>query len=171
MCAIAGSVILLGLKVQPAAFLLIVAHPSSHTCHIMLDKRPSVLKVNHMFVPWPLKPVQFDKQNVKLYPVIDLTMKPLKHAHSFQINKTVLAALGINRHALLNTLGTCFCCVPLGYDRPLGLHFFHFYTCLLTLASTRFVVNQDSLLTIGRFPPDDVHRSFAPQGQQPHFST
>jgi hypothetical protein len=106
MCAIAGSVILLGLKVQPAAFLLIVAHPSSHTCHIMLDKRPSVLKVNHMFVPWPLKPVQFDKQNVKLYPVIDLTMKPLKHAHSFQINKTVLAALGINRSALLNTLGT-----------------------------------------------------------------
>jgi hypothetical protein len=40
-------------------------------CCIMLDKCPSLLKANYMFVPQLLEPVQIDKQTVKLYPVID----------------------------------------------------------------------------------------------------
>jgi hypothetical protein len=58
-----------------------------------------------MFIPRTLKPVQIDKMTVKLYPVVDLTMKPPERAHAFQINKTALAAPGINRRLMLNTLG------------------------------------------------------------------
>jgi hypothetical protein len=58
-----------------------------------------------MFVPRPLKPVQVDEQTVKLYPVVDLFMKPPKCAHTFQTNKTALSAPGINRCAMLDTLG------------------------------------------------------------------
>jgi hypothetical protein len=72
----------------------------------MSDKHPSVLEANHMFVPWPLKPVQVVKQTVKLYLVIDLTVKPPEHApHAFQINKTGLASPDIDCRAMLNTLG------------------------------------------------------------------
>jgi hypothetical protein len=70
----------------------------------MSAKNPPVATANHMFVPRPLEPVQVDKQTVKLYPVVDLSMKPLKHAHAFQTNKTTLSALGINCHAMLDTL-------------------------------------------------------------------
>ncbi len=62
-------------------------------------------KTNYMFIPRTLKPVQIDKMTVKLYPVVDLTMKPPERAHAFQINKTALAAPGINRRLMLNTLG------------------------------------------------------------------
>jgi hypothetical protein len=62
----------------------------------MSDKRPSLLKTNYLFVPWPLKSVQIDKQTVNLYPVVDLTMKPPKCTHAFQINKAALAAPSIN---------------------------------------------------------------------------
>jgi len=62
-------------------------------------------KTNYMFVPRTLEPVQIDKMTVKLYPVVDSTMKPLEHAHAFQINKTALAAAGIVRCVMLNTLG------------------------------------------------------------------
>jgi hypothetical protein len=65
-----------GFNVQPTTFLLFVALPLLHACHIMLDKCPGVLKANHMFVSWPFEPVQVDKQTVKLNPVIDLTMNP-----------------------------------------------------------------------------------------------
>jgi hypothetical protein len=58
-----------------------------------------------MFIPRPLKSVHINKQTVKLYPVISLTMKPPKRAHTFQINKTALAAPGIDRRAMLDTLG------------------------------------------------------------------
>jgi hypothetical protein len=58
-----------------------------------------------MFVPQPLEPVQVDKQTVKLYPVVDLSMKPPKCTHAFQTNKTVLSASGINRGTMLDTLG------------------------------------------------------------------
>ncbi len=58
-----------------------------------------------MFVPWPLEPVQFDKMTVKLYPVINSTMKPPKHAHAFKVNKTALTAPGINRYLMLDVLG------------------------------------------------------------------
>jgi hypothetical protein len=71
----------------------------------MLDKHPSLLKLDYMFVPWPLEPVQIDKQTVNLYPVLDSTMKPPKLTHLFQIHKTTLATPGINGHAMLNTLG------------------------------------------------------------------
>jgi hypothetical protein len=57
-----------------------------------------------MFVPWPLEPVQVDKMTVKLYPVIDLTMKPPECAHAFQTNKTALAAPGIKHCMMLDTL-------------------------------------------------------------------
>ena len=50
-------------------------------------------KTNHMFVPQALEPVQIDKMTVKLYPVVDLTMKPPERAHAFQINKTALPPL------------------------------------------------------------------------------
>ena len=58
-----------------------------------------------MFVPRTLKPVQIDKMTVKLYPVINSTMKPLERAHTFQINNTALTAPGIDRCMMLNTLG------------------------------------------------------------------
>jgi hypothetical protein len=63
-------------------------------------------KVNCMFIPQPLKPIQVDKMIVNLYPVIDLTMKPPEHAHAFQVNKTVLTAPGINCYLMFDILGT-----------------------------------------------------------------
>jgi hypothetical protein len=62
-------------------------------------------KTNYMFVPRTLEPVQIDKMTVKLYPVVDSTMKPPERAHAFQINKTALAAPGIDRCLMLDTLG------------------------------------------------------------------
>jgi hypothetical protein len=90
---------------QLTTFLFVVAHPSLGDCHIMSDKHPSMLKVNHMFIPWPLEPVHVDKQTVKLYPVVDSTMNPPECTHPFQTNKTVITAPGINHCAMLNTLG------------------------------------------------------------------
>jgi len=58
-----------------------------------------------MFVPWTLEPVQIDKMTVKLYPVVDSTMKPPERAHAFQINKTALAAPGIDHRMMLDALG------------------------------------------------------------------
>ena len=58
-----------------------------------------------MFVPRTLEPVQIDKMTVKLYPIIDSTMKPPECAHAFQINKTALATPGIDRQMMLDTLG------------------------------------------------------------------
>ena len=40
-------------------------------------------KTNYMFVPRTLKPVQIDKMTVKLYPVVDSTMKPPERTHAF----------------------------------------------------------------------------------------
>ena len=65
----------------------------------------TALKTNYMFVPRTLEPVQIDKMTVKLYPVVDSTMKPPECAHAFQINKTALAAPGIDRRMMLDTLG------------------------------------------------------------------
>jgi len=62
-------------------------------------------KMHYMFVPRTLEPVQIDKMTVKLYPVVDSTMKPPERAHAFQINKTALAAPGIDRRVMLDTLG------------------------------------------------------------------
>ncbi len=55
-----------------------------------------------MFVPRPLEPVQVDKITVKLYPVVDSTMKPPKRAHVFQTNKAALAVPGIDRRMMLD---------------------------------------------------------------------
>ncbi len=60
---------------------------------------------NHMFIPRPLKPVQVDKITVKLYPVVDSTMKPPEHTHAIQTNKAALAMPGIDRRMMLDTLG------------------------------------------------------------------
>jgi hypothetical protein len=57
-----------------------------------------------MFVPQALKPVHIDKMTVKLYPVVDSTMKPPERDRAFQINKTALAAPGIDRRVMLDTL-------------------------------------------------------------------
>ncbi len=65
----------------------------------------ATLKANYMFVPQPLELVQVSKMNLKLYPAINSTMKPPEHAHVFQIYKTALAAPGIDRQKMLNTLG------------------------------------------------------------------
>jgi hypothetical protein len=64
-----------------------------------------LLKINYMFIPRLLKSVQIDKQTFKLSPIVNLTMKPPKHAHAFRINKTALAAPGIDRRAMLDILG------------------------------------------------------------------
>jgi hypothetical protein len=62
-------------------------------------------KTNYMFVPRTLEPVQIDKMTIKLYPVVDSTMKLPERAHAFQINKTALAAPGIDRRVMIDTLG------------------------------------------------------------------
>jgi hypothetical protein len=65
----------------------------------------AALKANYMFVPRPLELVQIDKMTLKLYPVIDSMIKPPERAHAFQINKTALAAPGIDCRMMLDTLG------------------------------------------------------------------
>jgi hypothetical protein len=42
---------------------------------------------------------------VKLYPIVDSTMKLPERAHAFQNNKTALAIPGIDRRMMLDTLG------------------------------------------------------------------
>ncbi len=71
----------------------------------MSTKNPPAAMVNHMFVPRPLEPVQVDKLTVKLYPIVDLSLKAPEHAHAFQTNKTAISAPDINRCAMLDTLG------------------------------------------------------------------
>jgi hypothetical protein len=70
----------------------------------MSDKHAAAPKANYMFVPQPLKPVKVDKMTLMLYPVIDSTMEPPERAHTFQTNKTTLAALGIDHSSMLDTL-------------------------------------------------------------------
>jgi hypothetical protein len=62
-------------------------------------------KTNYMFVPRTLKPVQIDKMTVKLYPIVNLSMKLPERAHAFQINKTALTTPSIDHRMMLNTLG------------------------------------------------------------------
>jgi hypothetical protein len=71
-----------------------------HVC-----QEPPATMANHMFVLQPLEPVQVDKITVKLYPVVNSTMKPPEHAHAFQMNKAALTMPGIDRHMMLDTLG------------------------------------------------------------------
>jgi hypothetical protein len=71
----------------------------------MSTKNSPAATANHMFVPRPLEPVQVDKITVKLYPVVDSSMKPPKCTHAFQTNKAALSAPGIDRRAMLDTLG------------------------------------------------------------------
>jgi hypothetical protein len=58
-----------------------------------------------MFVPQPLEAVKVDKQTLKLYPVVDSSMKPPECTHAFQTNKMALSIPGIDRCTMLNTLG------------------------------------------------------------------
>jgi hypothetical protein len=70
-----------------------------------MSTKKTATTANHMFVQRPLDPVQVDKIIVKLYWVVDLTMKPPECAHAFQTNKTALAVPGIDRRMMLDTLG------------------------------------------------------------------
>jgi hypothetical protein len=70
-----------------------------------MSDHPSSLKANLMFVPWSLESVQVDKLTIKLYPVVNLSLLAPKRAHAFQTNKTALSIPGINRRAMLDTLG------------------------------------------------------------------
>ena len=71
----------------------------------MSDSRSKSLKANFMFIPRPLENVQVNKQTVKLYPIVDSSMKPPKRAHAFQTIKTALSIPGIDCRAMLATLG------------------------------------------------------------------
>ena len=71
----------------------------------MSDSHSKSLKADFMFIPQPLKNIQVDKQTVKLYPIVDSSMKPPERPHAFQTNKTALSIPGINRHTMLDTLG------------------------------------------------------------------
>ncbi len=66
----------------------------------------TAVKVRNMFGPCPLESVTIGKATVKLYPVITSSMQPPEHAHALQVNKITLAMPGIDRRAMLNTLGT-----------------------------------------------------------------
>jgi hypothetical protein len=70
-----------------------------------MSDHPSLLKANLLFVPLPLESVQVDKISVKLYPVVNSSMLAPKHTHAFQTNKTALSIPGIDRRAMLDTLG------------------------------------------------------------------
>ncbi len=73
---------------------------------IMTNTRTAAPKAPHnMFVPRALEPVQVDKMTVKLYPIINSTMKPPEHAHAFQVSKTMLTAPGIDPYVMLDVLG------------------------------------------------------------------
>jgi hypothetical protein len=61
--------------------------------------------MKHIFVPRPLELVQDDKMTLKLYPVVNLTMKPPECTHAFQKIKTALVAPGIGCRVMINTLG------------------------------------------------------------------
>jgi hypothetical protein len=70
-----------------------------------MSDHPSSLKANLLFVPRPLESVQVDKIMVKLYPVVNSSMQAPERAHAFQMNKTALSIPGIDRRAMLDTLG------------------------------------------------------------------
>jgi hypothetical protein len=70
------------------------------------NSKPAAAKATNMFIPHPLKAVTIGKTTVKLYPVITLSMQPPERAHAFQVNKTALAVPGIDKCAMLDTLGT-----------------------------------------------------------------
>jgi hypothetical protein len=59
-------------------------------------------KSNYMFFPRTLEPVQVDKVTLKLYPIINSTLKPPECTHAFQINQTALAAPGIDRQMMFD---------------------------------------------------------------------
>jgi hypothetical protein len=69
-------------------------------------KAAATVKAGDLFILCPLELVTIGKATVKLYPVITLLMKPPEWAHAFQVNKTALAVPGIDRHSMLDTLGT-----------------------------------------------------------------
>jgi hypothetical protein len=71
-----------------------------------MSDHSSLLRANLLFVPWSLRSVQVDKLTVKLYPVVNSSMLAPERAHAFQTNKSALSIPGINRRAMLDTLGT-----------------------------------------------------------------
>jgi hypothetical protein len=70
-----------------------------------MSDHSSLLKANLLFVPWSLESVKVDKLTVKLYLVVNSSMFAPERAHAFQTNKSALSIPGIDRCAMLNTLG------------------------------------------------------------------
>ena len=69
-------------------------------------KVAAAAKSGDLFVPRPLVPVTIGKATLQLYPVITSEMKPPERALAYQVNKTALSVPGIDRRAMLDTLGT-----------------------------------------------------------------
>jgi hypothetical protein len=69
--------------------------------------------------------VTIGKATVKLYPLITLLMKPPERAHAFQVNKTTHTVPGIDRRAMLDTLGTQIS-LNATVDGTVGDWYYHF---------------------------------------------
>ncbi len=82
-------------------------------------------KVRNMFVPCPLDSVIIGNATMKLYPIVTSSMQPPEGAHAFQVNKITLVVPGINRHAMLDTLGAQLSLSPT-VDGTLGNWDHHF---------------------------------------------
>lgn len=62
------------------------------------------------FVPRPLVVVQVGRLQVSLYPVVDPSMPVFERAHAFQVVKSALEALSIDKRQLLDALGAQLNC-------------------------------------------------------------
>jgi hypothetical protein len=71
----------------------------------MADSPSNAASLGTPFAPRMLVPVNVGCSTVNLYPVINPSMQPYKHAHAFHINKTELFSQSINLRIQLNTLG------------------------------------------------------------------
>ena len=83
-------------------------------------------KSGDLFVPRPLIPVTIGKATLQLYPVITSEMKPPEQAHAFQVNKTALSVPGIDRCAMLDTLGSQINLLNATVDGTVGDWYRHF---------------------------------------------
>jgi hypothetical protein len=71
----------------------------------MTDCPPSAPTPGTPLAPRALMPINVGWSTVDLYPIIDQTMQPHKHAHVFYINKTTLSSQSINLHVQLDAFG------------------------------------------------------------------
>ena len=62
------------------------------------------------FVPRPLVVVQVGRLQVSLYPVVDPSMPVFERAHAFQVAKSALEALPLDKRQILDALGAQLNC-------------------------------------------------------------